>query len=74
MCPAPVSISADWRRCKDAHTAAVQMTELNRGFCPRAAEPWREHLWELATAFKSNYGIEFDPKQPITERKEALEA
>ena len=61
----PKTISEDWQRCYEAHTAAKEQWALFGTFCPEACGPFFQHLSELKSVFKSVHGIEFDPKKPI---------
>lgn len=58
-------MASDWQTCKAAHTAATQMHEAQGKWRPDTVQPWMQDLAEKATSFKSRYGTEFNPNQPI---------
>lgn len=67
-------IAEDWRTCKRAHTDATEMWELQGKWAPETVQPWLDHLAEMARAFKSVHGIEFDPRKPISDSTEGRAA
>jgi hypothetical protein len=68
----PQNLARDWQACKEAHTAAKEMAQLQSMLCPDCAAPYIEHLTSMARAFESVHGVKFDPSTPI-ERYEATE-
>src|SRR5262249_38979477 len=65
------SIGEDWKACKVAYDDAVFFTGVSKGWADELTQGWRDHLAELAFAFKAKHGIEFDPKKPITVKEAA---
>jgi hypothetical protein len=63
------SIAEDWAYVMQAHTDAREMWDAQGKWRPDTVKPWLEDLADKARHFKSKHGIEFDPRQPITEKE-----